>query len=48
MIKFKIIITDSYVWLVLTSLGEKLSDAEVDELMKTVDIDENGNIKYEG
>ncbi|RHZ56338.1 hypothetical protein Glove_402g17 [Diversispora epigaea] len=32
---------------VLTSLGEKLSDAEVDELMKTIDIDESGNIKYE-
>ncbi|CAG8477725.1 11306_t:CDS:2 [Diversispora eburnea] len=32
---------------VLTNLGEKLSDAEVDELMSTIDIDENGNLKYE-
>ena len=33
---------------VLTSLGEKLTEAEADELMKTVEIDKNGNIKYEG
>ncbi|PKY43053.1 EF-hand, partial [Rhizophagus irregularis] len=33
---------------VLTSLGEKLSEAEVDDLIKTVDVDKNGNIKYEG
>ncbi|CAG8479382.1 21873_t:CDS:2 [Gigaspora rosea] len=32
---------------VLTSLGEKLSEGEVDELMKTVEVDKNGNIKYE-
>ncbi|CAB4492314.1 uncharacterized protein OCT59_010897 [Rhizophagus irregularis] len=32
---------------VLTSLGEKLSEAEVDDLIKIVDVDKNGNIKYE-
>ncbi|RIA87742.1 EF-hand protein [Glomus cerebriforme] len=32
---------------VLTSLGEKLTEAEVDDLIKIVEIDKNGNIKYE-
>ncbi|KNZ45113.1 hypothetical protein VP01_848g4 [Puccinia sorghi] len=32
---------------VLTSLGEKLSDEEVDELMKGVQIGSDGNIDYE-
>ncbi|GBC00411.1 hypothetical protein RclHR1_03850009 [Rhizophagus clarus] len=32
---------------VLTSLGEKLTEAEVDELIKIVNVDKNGNIKYE-
>ncbi|KAG0196173.1 hypothetical protein BGX28_010464, partial [Mortierella sp. GBA30] len=32
---------------VLTSLGEKLSDAEVDELMKGVEVDKNGKVNYE-
>ncbi|CAO1628608.1 unnamed protein product [Jaminaea pallidilutea] len=32
---------------VLTSLGEKLSDEEVDELLKGVQIGNDGNINYE-
>ncbi|KAG0046428.1 hypothetical protein BGZ83_008405 [Gryganskiella cystojenkinii] len=32
---------------VLTSLGEKLSDAEVDELMKGVEVDNSGKVNYE-
>jgi len=32
---------------VLTSLGEKLTEAEVDEIIKMVEVDKNGNIKYE-
>lgn len=32
---------------VLTNLGEKLTDAEVDELVKGVDVDSNGRISYE-
>ncbi|KAJ2499567.1 myosin II light chain [Coemansia sp. RSA 1972] len=32
---------------VLTSLGEALSDAEVDELLKGVSMDKHGNINYE-
>lgn len=32
---------------VLTSLGEKLSDEEVDELLKGVHVESDGNINYE-
>ncbi|GJJ74566.1 hypothetical protein EMPS_06924 [Entomortierella parvispora] len=32
---------------VLTSLGEKLTDAEVDELMKGVETDNSGKVNYE-
>ncbi|MCO5598705.1 hypothetical protein L7F22_052803 [Adiantum nelumboides] len=32
---------------VLTSLGEKLSDEEVDELMKGVQVGSDGNVNYE-
>ncbi|KAJ1735513.1 myosin II light chain [Coemansia biformis] len=32
---------------VLTSLGEALTDAEVDELLKGVPMDKHGNINYE-
>lgn len=32
---------------VLTSLGEKLTDAEVDELLKCVEVDKNGFVNYE-
>ncbi|ORZ25020.1 hypothetical protein BCR41DRAFT_319669 [Lobosporangium transversale] len=32
---------------VLTNLGEKLSDAEVDELMKGVEVDKFGKVNYE-
>ncbi|KAF9309391.1 hypothetical protein BG003_009802 [Podila horticola] len=32
---------------VLTNLGEKLSDAEVDELLKGVEVDSNGRVNYE-
>lgn len=31
---------------ILTSFGEKLSDAEVDELLKGVNVSSDGNIKY--
>ncbi|KAF9019171.1 hypothetical protein BGZ52_003655 [Haplosporangium bisporale] len=33
---------------VLTSLGEKLSDAEMDELLKGVTVDKTGRVNYEG
>lgn len=32
--------------LVLTSLGEKLTDKEVDELLKCADVDKNGYVNY--
>ena len=32
---------------VLTSLGEKLSDSEVDELLKCIEVDKNGLVNYE-
>ncbi|KAJ1955448.1 myosin II light chain [Dispira parvispora] len=32
---------------VLTSLGDRLTDEEVDELLKGVETDKNGNIHYE-
>ncbi|CAJ0901341.1 3466_t:CDS:2, partial [Entrophospora sp. SA101] len=32
---------------VLSNLGEKLSNEEVDELMKISQVDKNGNIKYD-
>ncbi|KAG0262368.1 hypothetical protein BG011_010251 [Mortierella polycephala] len=32
---------------VLTNLGEKLSDAEVDELMKSIEVDKGGKVNYE-
>ncbi|KAG9284087.1 hypothetical protein G9A89_022861 [Geosiphon pyriformis] len=32
---------------VLTSLGEKLKDEEVDQLFKSIQVDNKGNIKYE-
>lgn len=32
---------------VLTSLGEKLTDEEVDELLKGVQVGSDGNIHYE-
>ncbi|KAF8920460.1 EF-hand protein [Dissophora ornata] len=32
---------------VLTNLGEKLSDVEVDELMKGVEVDKSGKVNYE-
>lgn len=34
--------------LVLTNLGEKLSDSEVDELLKGVEVDKSGKVHYEG
>ncbi|OMH81045.1 Calmodulin [Zancudomyces culisetae] len=33
---------------VLTSLGDRLTDAEVDELLKGVEVDNHENINYEG
>ncbi|KAG9042159.1 SCF ubiquitin ligase complex subunit cdc4 [Tulasnella sp. UAMH 9824] len=32
---------------VLTQLGEKMTDAEVDELMKGVQVGPDGNVNYE-
>ncbi len=33
---------------VMTNLGEKLSDAEVDEMIREADIDGDGQVNYEG
>ncbi len=33
---------------VMTNLGEKLNDHEVDEMMKEADIDGDGQVNYEG
>jgi len=33
---------------VMTNLGEKLSDDEVDEMIRTADIDGDGQVNYEG
>ena len=33
---------------VMTNLGEKLTDHEVDEMMKEADIDGDGQLNYEG
>lgn len=33
---------------VMTNLGEKLTDQEVDEMMKEADIDGDGQLNYEG
>jgi len=32
----------------LTSLGEKLTDRQVDELLRAVEIDRDGMVNYEG
>ena len=32
----------------LTTLGEKLTDAEVDEIIKDVDVDGDGKVNYQG
>ena len=32
----------------LTKLGEKLTDEEVDDMLKDADMDEDGKINYEG
>jgi Ca2+-binding EF-hand superfamily protein len=34
--------------IVLTNLGEKLSDEEVDELLKEVEVGKDGRINYVG
>jgi Ca2+-binding EF-hand superfamily protein len=36
------------IFLVLTSLGEKLSDDEVEELLKGVNVAKDGTINYTG
>ncbi len=33
---------------VMTNLGEKLTDAEVDEMIHEADIDGDGSVNYEG
>ncbi len=33
---------------VMTNLGEKLTDAEVDEMINEADIDKDGQINYDG
>ena len=33
---------------VMINLGEKLSDDEVDELIREIDVDGNGQVNYEG
>lgn len=30
----------------MTSLGEKLSDEEVEDMLKETDLDEDGNVNY--
>lgn len=37
-----------YCFSVLTNLGEKLSEAEVEDLLKDETIDDNGSINYHG
>jgi Ca2+-binding EF-hand superfamily protein len=36
------------IWIVLTSLGEKLNEDEVDELLKGVNVGKDGSINYTG
>ena len=33
---------------IMTNLGEKLTDEEVDEMIQEVDLDGDGHIDYEG
>jgi len=35
-------------WIVLTSLGEKLTEDEVEELLKGINIGKDGSINYTG
>lgn len=34
------------IFIVLTSLGEKLTEKEVDDLLKCVDVDKHGYVNY--
>jgi len=33
---------------VMTNIGEKLSDQEVDEMIREIDVDRDGQVNYEG
>ena len=33
---------------VMTNIGEKLSDQEVNEMLQEIDVDQNGLVNYEG
>ena len=32
----------------MTNIGEKLTDREVDEMIREIDVDGNGQVNYEG
>jgi len=32
----------------MTNIGEKLSDQEVDEMIREIDVDRDGQVNYEG
>lgn len=42
------VITSTELRRVMTNLGEKLTDAEVEDMIKEADIDGDGNVNYNG